>query len=135
MNPNMSHLGLLVLRLGVGGLMLFHGIHKLQHGLQPIKKMLSQNNLPELLAYGVPAGEVLAPLLIILGYKTRIGGALQAFTMLMSLYIAYGAGTFEINKYGGLAAELNLLFLAGSLALCLTGAGKYSISKGKGKWD
>lgn len=36
-----TDLGLLVLRLNVGGLMLFHGIHKAVHGVDGIAGMLT----------------------------------------------------------------------------------------------
>jgi len=59
-------LGKLLSRIGVGGLMLFHGIHKLIHGHDFIRSQLSAAGLPEFLALGVPVGEVLAPISIIM---------------------------------------------------------------------
>ena len=69
----MSHLyddfGRLVLRLTLGGLMLFHGFSKLGSGssLNWIGGQLSAAGLPEFLAYGVYVGEIVAPLMIIAG--------------------------------------------------------------------
>ena len=51
-------LGKLVLRLTVGGLLLFHGIHKLLNGIAPIKAMVAAHHLPDAIAYGVYLGEV-----------------------------------------------------------------------------
>ena len=58
--------GRLILRLSVGGLMLFHGIAKILHpgSLDFIGGMLNGYSLPAFLAYGVYIGEVLAPLMV-----------------------------------------------------------------------
>lgn len=45
-----NDLGLLLLRLSVGGLMLFHGIHKLVYGVGFIGGMLAQLGLPSFIA-------------------------------------------------------------------------------------
>ena len=59
--------GKLILRLTVGGLMLFHGIHKVLHpeSLNFISSNLETAGLPGMLAYGVYVGEIVAPLMII----------------------------------------------------------------------
>ncbi len=46
-------LGKLLLRLAVGGLMLFHGLHKLFGGVGFISGMLVEKGLPGFIAYGV----------------------------------------------------------------------------------
>ncbi len=65
-NRRLSHddAGKLLLRLAVGGLMLFHGIHKLIDGVDGISGMLAAQGLPGFIAYGVLVGEVVAPLLV-----------------------------------------------------------------------
>lgn len=45
-------LGLLVLRISVGGLLLFHGVAKLLHGVGFIEGMLAALGLPGFIAYG-----------------------------------------------------------------------------------
>ena len=64
---NNTDLGLLILRITVAGLMLFHGVAKLSH-LDGIKRMLSEVGLPEFIAYGVFITELIAPILMIIGY-------------------------------------------------------------------
>jgi putative oxidoreductase len=128
-------LGKLVLRLAVGGLMLCHGVYKLLHGLAGIEKMLAAKGLPTALAYGVPLGEVVAPLLIIIGFWSRLAGLTLAFTMAMAVYLAFGAAALNFNSTGGVSAELSLLFLAGGLAILCLGSGKFSVSGGNGAWD
>ena len=53
-------LGKLLLRLAVGGLMLFHGLHKLFGGVGFISGMLVEKGLPGFIAYGVFVGEGVA---------------------------------------------------------------------------
>jgi putative oxidoreductase len=134
-NEMFEALGKLLLRLSVGGLMLGHGIYKLLHGLGGIEKMLAEYNLPTALAYGVPAGEVIAPLMIILGIWSRLAGLTLAFTMGMAIYLAFGATALNFGANGGLNAELTLLFLSGGLAITFLGSGKFSVSGGNGTWD
>ncbi len=131
----MDHFGKLVLRLSVGGLMLFHGIHKLTHGFTMIGDMLVKNQLPRELMWGVIAGEVLAPILLIVGWMTRPAAALVAFTMVMSIYLVFRDSLLILNEFGALTYELNLIYLLGSVAILFLGAGAFSISKGQGKLD
>lgn len=128
-----QEIGKLVLRFGVGGLMIFHGIHKLIYGHDFIIDQLNTAGLPKYLWFGVPVAEVLAPLGLILGFGTRIASLLIAFTMCMTFYLLFGWGGFALNEVGGLKAELNLLFLMGSLSIYFLGSGKYSLYKGN-KW-
>lgn len=129
--------GLLVLRLSVGGLMLFHGIYKLAHSTtfagadSFIGGLLASHGLPAFLSYGVPLGEVVAPLLIIFGVCTRISSALIAFTMAMSLFLVFGADTFALSMTGGLSTEVNFLYLLGAVALFLAGPGRLSCYRGE----
>lgn len=124
-----SHdLALLVLRLAVGGLMLLHGIHKISQGfdagLTGVEGMLEAKGLPASLAIGVYLGEILAPLALLVGWLVRPAALLVAFTMVMSIWLAYSDRIFDLNQYGGSEIELNLLYLAGSLALALAGGGR-----------
>ena len=51
-----TNIGLLLLRLSTGGLMLFHGVAKLQGGLGFLQGMLAAKGLPAFLAYGALVG-------------------------------------------------------------------------------
>ncbi len=121
-----SDIGLLLLRLAVGGLMLPHGIFKLMNGTGGIASMLTAKGFPEIMAHGVIVGELIAPLLILIGFLTRPAAAVMVFTMAMSIYLAFGWQGFAINQHGGIGVELNLLYLFGALALVFTGAGRYA---------
>ena len=122
-------LGKLILRVTVGGLMIFHGTHKLIHGHDFIRFHLKEHDLPEWFSLGVPVGEVIAPMLLLLGLFTRIASVLVIITMLISIWLFYGAEAFLLGKYGGLNSELNLFFLLTSFAILFIGAGNYSLTE------
>ncbi|MDR1792685.1 MAG: DoxX family protein [Bacteroidales bacterium] len=129
MKLNVADFGKLILRIGTGGLMLFHGVHKLLHGFEGIKSMLVAAHLPQWLWIGVPVGEIIAPLLLILGICGRLSAVTLMFTMIMSIYLAFGWSAFEIGAMGGLKAELNLLYICAAAAILLLGKGKYALQK------
>lgn len=127
-------LGLLILRLSVGGLMLLHGIFKLQNGIGGIEGMVAQAGLPQFFAYGVYIGEVVAPLLIILGIGTRAAAIAFAINCIVAASLAHASDILTLNGAGGWAVELLGLFFFGALALVFTGGGKFAISR-KYIWD
>lgn len=127
--------GKLVLRLAVGALMLLHGIHKLLHGVDGIAGMLGGMGLPTVLAYGVYLGEVVGPLLVILGLYTRLGALLMLGNMLVALALAHRAELFSLGSMGGWAIETQGLFLFGALAVLLLGAGRFSIGGSNGRYN
>lgn len=128
LNPD---LGILLLRIVTGGLMLFYGIAKLTHGHDFIRQILAEKGLPEFLWMGVPVGEVLAPLLLILGVFSRLSGLMIAVVMAFALYLAHGMSAFALNENGGLDGELGLLYMFAGSALFFIGGGKYVLYKGK----
>ncbi|WP_353160181.1 DoxX family protein [Myroides odoratus] len=131
----MQDLGKFILRLGVGGLMIFHGIHKIIHGHDMIIEQLAAKGYPTWLWLGVPIGEIIAPVLLIVGAFTRLSGVLIAFTMVMSMVLVKGGGSFAISATtGGIGAELNMLYLVGALAIAMIGPGSYRLYKGKKGW-
>jgi putative oxidoreductase len=119
----------LILRLAVGGLLLLHGIHKLIYGFAGIKGMLVAAGLPEWLWIGVVIGEIVAPLLLIIGVCTKISSLMVFFTMLFAMYLAFGWSSFSITSTGGLEAELNLLYAVSALAITFLGHGKFALQK------
>jgi len=58
-----------------------------------------------------------------------------AFNMLMSVLIGHRHIMFSLNDFGGWMIETNMLYMMTAVVLFFSGAGKYSISKGAGKWD
>src|SRR5204862_8216473 len=64
--------GTLILRLGLASILLFHGIYKIFHGVAWIKPLLAQLSLPTVLAYWPYIAELVAPLLLIMGFQVRL---------------------------------------------------------------
>lgn len=129
---DMEDLGKLVLRLTVGVLMLFHGMHKVLGGILGIKQMVAAHGLPDLLANGVYLGEVVGPILVILGLYARIGGALIAINMIVAIALA-GMGSLLVldPHFGGYALEIEAFYLFGGVAVMLLGAGRLAIAGGR----
>lgn len=127
-------LGLLILRITLGVLMLLHGISKLVNGLSGIKDMLVEKNLPAFFAYGSILGEVVAPLMILIGFRTRLAAPVYAFNMVVAILMTHAGDLLALNRGGGYALELQMLYMMGAVALFFTGAGKYAASS-TSKWD
>jgi putative oxidoreductase len=125
-------LGKLVLRLTLGVLLLFHGTHKVLTGIGPIRAMVVAHHLPDFLAYFVYLGEVVAPVLIIIGLLTRIGGLLVVINMIVALLLAHMTMLMGTNEMGGYVLELQAFYLFSGLAVALLGAGRFSVGGADG---
>ncbi len=118
---------LLVLRLVMGILILFHGVSKLPPPPAFIVAALQKMDMPSVLAYGVYIGEIVGPLLIIIGVWTRLGALLIAVNMVVALALAHTGDLFHLNKQGGYQLELQAMYLFTAIAIALSGAGRYSV--------
>jgi len=129
MNQNTQNdLGRLILRVILGALVLLHGIAKLRGGMGGIVGMVEAHGLPGVLGYGVLAGEVLGPLMLIAGFYARIGALLVAINMLFAFALVHMADLTHLNEQGGWALELQGMFLFTAIALALLGPGRYSVN-------
>jgi len=128
-----TDIGLLLLRITIAGLMLFHGVAKLSN-LDGIKNMLSGVGIPEMMAYGIYITELIAPSLILVGIRTRLASIVFFFGMMAAIFLAHSDNIFTLSKAGGLEIELILLFAFGALVLFFTGSGKYAVSTSN-TWD
>ena len=125
----------LILRLTCGGILLFHGIFKVFVDIQHVKNLVTAAGLPAVVAYGSIIGECIAPIFVIIGFKTRLDSLVIAINMFMTIWVAHRDIALKLNDYGGWMIETNMLFMLTALAIFFTGAGRYSLSKGKGLWD
>jgi len=116
---HLPEVGFFILRWAVAGLMLFHGISKLLHGLGSIQAMLIAAGLPAFIAYGVLIGEVVAPLLVLANRLVVPAALVMAFNMVVAVALVHTAQVFTLSKSGGWALELQGLFFFGSLAIAL----------------
>ena len=127
--------GKLVLRLTIGILILLHGLAKLMNGVGFIEGMLASRGVPAFFAYAVYVGEVIAPVLLILGIYTRIAALLVAINMVVAIVLVHMGELFAMTKTGGWALELQGLFLFGAIAVALLGAGRYSVAGAAGRFN
>jgi uncharacterized membrane protein YphA (DoxX/SURF4 family) len=128
-----SDLGKLVLRLTLGVLMLLHGVGKISSGAVAIQGLMTRMGLPPGLGYLVYVGEVLAPLLLIVGLWTRPAALLVAINMVVAVLLVHTAQLGEFTKNGGWALELQGFYLFTAVAVALLGAGRFSVGGEDGK--
>ncbi len=128
--------GKLILRLLIGVLLLFHGIAKAKGGVDWLTPMLAAHHLPAFIRFGVYIGEIVAPILLIVGIFTRPAGAVVFFNMLVAILLVRADAIAKLaERGGGWAIELEVLFALGGAAVYCLGSGKYALSRGRGKWD
>jgi putative oxidoreductase len=122
--------GKLILRLSTGILMMLHGIAKLLNpaAVTGIGENLATNfGLPAVVAYAVYLGEVVGPILVILGLFTRFGGALMAINMVVAIILVHMGDVLTLTQNGGWGLELQGMFLFASLAIAFLGSGKFAV--------
>lgn len=123
----LNSVGLLILRLGVGGYMLNHGWGKLQMALAG-----ELDSFPDPIGLGGKASLVLiiaaefgCALLVMLGLLTRLAAFPVVFGMGVAAFVVHRNDPWA--SAGGASKEPALIFLICFLALVFTGAGKFSI--------
>ncbi len=120
--------GKLVLRVALGVLILLHGIAKIHGGVGFISGMLSSAGLPGALAYLVYIGEVVTPVLLIIGLYTRPAAWIVAINMLVAFWLVHAKDLFVLGKQGGWALELQGMFLFAAIALAFMGGSRFALS-------
>lgn len=126
-------LGKLLLRVALGVMMLLHGLAKIASGPGGVAGLLRAQGLPGGFAWAVYIGEVLAPLLLIVGIWSRGAAALVAINMLVAIYLAHRADIFSLGRSGGWAIELQGMYLVAALVVLLIGAGRISLGGAGGR--
>jgi len=127
-----DNLGKLLLRIAVAVIIFFHGWYKLTHGVGWIQGMLGGAGF---LAYGVYLAELIAPVMILIGFRTRLAALLIAVDMIVAIVMVLHNTIFSVKEMGGgWAIEIEAMLLLCSLALFFAGAGKYAASSSH-KWD
>jgi len=128
----MEDTGKLIARLTVAGLIIFHGISKIIHGIAWMSAPLGAAHLPSFIGYGVYIGEVVAPIFIILGLWTRISSLVVAVNMVFAIALGAWHLAPTINRGGGWGLELEAFYFLIAIAVFFLGPGKYSVSRGVG---
>lgn len=127
----MRSLGLLILRVFLGGMMMAHGSQKVfgafeGPGLEGFTETTRKLNLEPAEILG-PVGaysEFLGGLSILLGFFTPAGAIAVINTMAVAIWKVHAKNGFWATKRG---YEFNGLIIAASAALLLTGPGKVSV--------
>ncbi|MGN8051027.1 DoxX family protein [Curtobacterium sp. 22159] len=126
MRTTSTSIGLTVLRIVLGVVFIAHGAQKFAQGIPNVAEGFS--------GMGVPLAEVAAPLvaglelvggvLLVLGVATRVVGVLLAADMVVAGLLAHGSAGFFAQDGG---FEYVLVLAVASLAVALTGAGRFSV--------
>ena len=120
-------IGKLVLRITLAILILLHGVSNLENGIDFISGLVSGAGLPSAFAYLVYIGEVVAPLLVLIGLFTRPAALLIAVNMIVAIVLVHMGELFTFTNSGGWALELQGMFLFTAIAISLLGPGRYSL--------
>ncbi len=127
--------GKLLLRVGLGVLILLHGIAKITGGVGWLVGMMEKSGMPGFFAYAVFIGEVLAPLLLIVGVYTRAAAIIVVINMIVAIAMVHIPELAQLSKTGGWALELQGMFILAGLAIAFIGAGRYSLGGVDGRWN
>ncbi|MEM1445798.1 MAG: DoxX family protein [Planctomycetota bacterium] len=120
-----SDAGLLLARVTVGGLFVFHGSAKFAAGIDGFAGYLDSLGVPFPLlnAYLAAGTEVLAGTALALGLFTRLSALPLAFTMAVAFFTATGAALSAPGGGGEYPLALGLF----ALAIALAGPGRASL--------
>lgn len=114
---------LLVLRIAVGIIFIYHGYDKYHLGIGATKAMMGANGLPGYFAHISIGIELFGGALLLLGFLTRPIGALLAIEMAVALVrVHLPHGLTKVPGY-----ELPLALCVSSLAIATFGAGNASL--------
>ena len=125
----------LLLRLMLGVLILLHGISKIRGGPGFILDIVDKAGLPEPFGYLVYVGEVIAPILVIIGLFTRAAALVIAVNMIVAILLVHVPQFFTLADSGGWALELQGLYIVVAVCVALLGAGRYSVGGRHGIWN
>ncbi|PCE64002.1 DoxX family protein [Sediminicola luteus] len=120
---NLTDIGLAILRIAPSSLMLTHGIPKLQKMLGgdfAFANPLGIGEAPSLFLTVI--GEVICPILIILGYKTRWAAVPAAITMFVAAFVVHASDPIDVK-------EKAFLYLFAFVAVIFTGPGSFSFDR------
>ena len=120
----MNNIALLLIRIVFAGSMLYgHGLSKfyrLIEGDLSFANPIGIGEAPTLVL--AVFSEFLAPLFILVGYKTKIFSFFPAATMFVAAFIVHLSDPFARK-------EKAILFLIGFIVIMMMGPGKYSIDR------
>ena len=119
----LQDLGLLVLRIALAAIFLYHSIPKLKMPSQMAKGMGKSTGF--VIVLGLT--EFISGLALIIGFLTQIGAILLGIVMLGALYHKLTIWKVPFAAMDKLGWEFDLILLAAAITLTLLGAGAISI--------
>ncbi|MEH6619316.1 DoxX family protein [Maribacter arcticus] len=122
-SPLLKDIGLAFFRIAISAMMLTHGLTKFQKlisGNFEFGNPLGIGATPSLFLAVI--GEFICPILIIIGFKTRLSAIPSAITMAVAVFITHGADDFGTK-------EKALLFLVSFITIILVGPGKFGVDR------
>ena len=130
-----EHVAKLLLRVALGVLILLHGLGKLSGGIDFVLGAFTKAGLPAAFGYLVFVGEILAPLLLVVGAWTRAAAIVVAINMVVAVLLVRVGQLASLAPTGGWAVELEACYLVMALAVALLGAGRFSAGGADGRWN
>lgn len=121
-NPTLNNIGLAILRISFSSLMLVHGLPRIDmlFGGGEIKFPGVLGLSPTISLILAIIGEVVCPILIIIGFKTRWVAIPASITMFVAAFVYLSEAPLAKR-------ELALLYMFAFLVIALLGGGKYSL--------
>ncbi|MBU8908789.1 DoxX family protein [Desertibacillus haloalkaliphilus] len=119
---NKFEIGLVVVRVILGLTFFIHGLDKFQGGIGNTAAWFGSIGIPEFMAYVVAIIELVGGLAMILGVGVRVVAILFTCIMIGAIFTVKISGGF-------MEYELDLILLAVSVQLAITGSHLYSIDR------
>jgi putative oxidoreductase len=121
-NNKLSNYGYTLFRVGIPALMLLHGTHKLEKLMAggEIKFMDFMGLGTETSLLLAVIGELVAPLFLIVGFKTRWATIPAIITMFVAAFVAHSGEPLDEREH-------SLLYLVAFVAIAMIGSGSNSI--------
>lgn len=121
-NNKLSNYGYTLFRVGMPALMLLHGTHKLEKLMAggEIKFMDFLGLGTEVSLALAVIGELVAPIFLIVGFKTRWASIPAIITMFVAAFVAHAGEPLDEREH-------SLLYLVAFIAIAMIGSGTYSV--------
>ena len=121
MKTNFNDFALLLLRIGFGGFLMTHGIPKISRLFETPIKFTDPFGIGDTATLILTIiGEVVAPIFIIIGFKTKLAAIPSAITMAVAAFVIHSKDDLGTKEHA-------LLYLIVFVTIMFVGAGKYSI--------